>query len=283
MAVDDIMSENTEALQGETDGIMSLDSILAEIGEIMERVNNGEPYDNDRLEVLIKMQEENPEFKQQMADEIERWRDEVNLYCAECLDVMRSFVPPNIFSATYEALIDQHLPEDIAKRVLYKPCLWLTRMSHDEIARLHVVDLSSRYDLLSQNLDVVELAAVYFSLPDRFLNDNTGKKIEWRESIERELKIMIEDKDADCLPKNKLRHPVYTGLTRGPVMDLTTVKDFEVIKGDSHSRGPRKSFQDVCSRHSLVGKLKGKSDAGGGAGSDRGRTESEEARSALIN
>jgi hypothetical protein len=253
--------ESTETAGYEDVESMSLVAILAEIGAIMQQVNAGEPYDNNRLELLIKMQEENLEFKQQIEEENERWRDEINSYCAECLDVMRSFVPPNIFSSTLETLLDLHLPEDIAKRILYKPCLWLTRMSTDEIARLHIADLQARYDVNSQNLDVVETAAVYYSLPDRFLNDNTGRKIEWRESVERELKILIEDKDADCLVKHKLRHPAYTGLKRGPVMDLSSVKEFEVVKGESSNKGPRKSFQEVCSKHSLAGKMREDKDA----------------------
>jgi hypothetical protein len=235
---------------------MTLLAIMAEIGSIMEQVNLGESYDNNRLEHLIKLQEENLEFKQSIIEENERWRDEVNIYCAECLDVMRSFVPPNIHRATLEDLLQLHLPEDIAKRILFKPCLWMTRMSTDEIARLHIADLQARYDVHSQNLDVVELAAVYCSWPDRFNNDTTGKKIAWRESIERELKFMIEDKDADCLAKNKLRHPAYTGLKRGPILDLNSVKEFEVVKGEASHRGPRKSFQEVCSRHSIASKLR---------------------------
>ena len=239
----------------ETQETMSLDEILAEIGGIMAKIQNDEPYDNNRLEVLVQMQEQCPEFRAQVADEYERWRDEINIFCSQCLNTMRSFVPPAIFSATFEALVAMDLPEDIARRILQKPCLWLTRMSTEEIARMHIADLNAKYAVTSQNLDIIELASVYFSLPERFHNDSAGKKLEWRESIERLLKDMIEEKDADCLPKQKMRHPVYTGLKRGPVHDLNTVKDFEVVRGDS-DQGPRKSFQEVCSRHSLLGKMK---------------------------
>ena len=234
---------------------LSLDQILEEIGNIMKQVQSDLPYDSNRLEQLIKMQEDNPDFQAQIVEEYENWRDEINDYCAECLDIMRSFVPPNIFSCTFESLLEQNLPEEIARRVLYKPCLWLTRMTIEEISRLHVADLTSRYDVLSQNLDITETAAIYYSLPDRFHNDSTGKKIEWRESIERSLRHMIEDKDADSLPKHKMRAAAYTGLKRGPIMDLTTVKNFQVVSGET-ARGPRKSFQEVCSRHSLIARMK---------------------------
>lgn len=239
---------------------LSLQSILDEISEIMEASSQGLPFDSSRLDFLIHSQERHPEFQAQVAQEYEDWRDSVDPYCMECVDVMRSFVPPDIFSASLEQLLEYHLPEDIAKRVIQKQCLWIVRLSREEISRLHIADMSSRFDCLSQGLDIVELAAIYFCLPETFHNDTAGKKREWREAIERNLKLMLEDKDADCLPKAKLRSSVYSGLKMGPITDLNTVKDFEVVQSDVR-RGPRKSFQDVCGAHSILSKMRNKTKA----------------------
>ncbi len=52
---------------------------------------------------------------------------------------------------------------DLCKRLFTKKCLWLLRMSPADIGKLHVADLSNRFGVSGQGLDIVELAAVSYS------------------------------------------------------------------------------------------------------------------------
>ena len=63
------------------------------------------------------------------------------------LDVVRSFVPLNVFEASSSVLIEMGLSVEVAKRLLEKKALWLTRMSDMEIAKLHEADLHNRFQV----------------------------------------------------------------------------------------------------------------------------------------
>ena len=51
----------------------------------------------------------------------------------------------------------------------------------ETVARAHVADLRSAYAV--SGLDVVELRAVYASLPTAFENDGDGRKRAWAEGV----------------------------------------------------------------------------------------------------
>ena len=63
------------------------------------------------------------------------------------LDVTRSFVPLNIFEASSSILIEMGFTLEVARRLLEKKALWLTRMSETEIAKLHEADLHNRFQV----------------------------------------------------------------------------------------------------------------------------------------
>ena len=233
-------------LSSRSQEFMSLTQITRELNEILNAANNNEKYDEDRLNALILAQKENPEYQAQIEEEHRRWRSTIDEFLIHSLLKMRSYVPPNIHSASLESLAECGLSSDISKRLLNKKCLWLIRMSSDEISRLHEADLFGRYNTSGQHLDIIETAAVYFSLPDTFLNDHSGKKKEWAQLLEENLKQMLSEQEKHNLPKGKLRSPVYKEET-GPITDLDTIKDFEFVT----SRNQRKSFTDVCKRHSI--------------------------------
>ena len=55
----------------------------------------------------------------------------------------------------------------------------------ETVARAHVADLRSAYAV--SGLDVVELRAVYASLPTAFENDGDGRKRAWAEGVREKL------------------------------------------------------------------------------------------------
>ncbi len=106
----------------------------------------------------------NPEFKREKEEESRLWRAEMTAYCEECLGVIQGFVPPQvgglnlqytihhtfilslvnaqIFSASLASLTqdDGYSPE-LAKRLIAKKCLWLVRITAEDIERMHIAEL----------------------------------------------------------------------------------------------------------------------------------------------
>lgn len=233
----------------EPDATESLEDILAEIAEIYAAIQRGETYDESRLDWLYREQEENSAYQAKIQEEHDRWREDIDGYCNECLETTRTFVPLNIFTSTQESLIEAGLTQDISKRILQKQCLWLVRMSPEEISRLHEADISNRFDTAAQMLDIIEMAAIYASLPETFRQDTTGKKIEWRQRIENTFKEMLRAIDINELPPGKVRAPVYQEVPFGPFDDLQSVRYVEPVVGNL---APRRSFTETCKSNSIL-------------------------------
>ena len=115
----------------------------------------------------------NPEFKREKEEESRLWRAEMTAYCEECLGVIQGFVPPQvggsnlqytiqhnyhlitptifttqIFSASLASLTqdDGYSPE-LAKRLIAKKCLWLVRITAEDIERMHIAELQGTNEL----------------------------------------------------------------------------------------------------------------------------------------
>lgn len=100
----------------------------------------------------------------------------------------------------------------------------------------------------STMMDVVETAAVYASLPEAFLNESSGKKMQWRSRLEGVLKSMMDDKEAGKLISSKLRHPAYKGQTPSYVGRDSLIKQ-EMVSSEGIF-GPRTSFRLLQGRGS---------------------------------
>jgi tetratricopeptide (TPR) repeat protein len=122
-----------------------------------------------------------PDYKRKQIEQKLLWsslNDPVNV--AAC-HLMRSFVPPDIVVSCTLTSLESKLPKVIARRIWTKKALWLTRISPQKIARLHIADLQTKYSV--QGLDEIELRAVYGCLPLNFENDGKGEKLAWKNSI----------------------------------------------------------------------------------------------------
>ena len=123
---------------------------------------------------------------------------------------MRRAVPPDVRAGpsgegwTRDALVAAGVPEALAKRILAKRALWLTRTDPSRVAKCHVADLRAVYN--TQGLDLVELRAVYASLPRRWDNDGDGKKQAWAEGIREKLAALLR---RDDLPPSERRHGAW--------------------------------------------------------------------------
>jgi hypothetical protein len=90
-----------------------------------------------------------------------------------------------------------------------KKCLMLVRLAKEDISKMHIAELSGRFNPSAQGLDIVEMAAIFYALPDCFLNDHDGEKEQWKQSVEDSFKKMYAQRLSNSLPKNVARFRGY--------------------------------------------------------------------------
>lgn len=243
------------------DSMMTLEEIDDELQWLTDMANSGRKYDEKRMDYLINLQNEHPDFKAKVAAEHKAWEEKHSSYIAECLSMQRSFVPLNVFKTTQENLISCGLTPECAKRVLTKECLWMVRMSPDEISRLHEADLITRFSMGGQILDIVETAAIYASLPTEFPNDPTGRKIDYRISVEDTLKRMLIQYEEGSLPAGKTRALAYASYNggSGPFEDRTSVRKLSLLKSSDVVQDA--FLEQMRGKSSILSAIKGKSRA----------------------
>jgi hypothetical protein len=147
------------------------------------------------------------------------------------LEAIRPFVPVNIASMTLRDLEGAGLSKVLAKRIMTKRCLWLIRMSQSDIAKMHVADLTSKYNPEAQNLDAIEMAAIYrWLLGVNFESDAGEKKCRMRDNLKR----ILKEKMGPCMSFDELvnkRNAAYKNQI-GPFTDLDAVYSKEVVSSE---------------------------------------------------
>lgn len=207
----------------------SLVEIQKEIAHLSKMISDNEKNQiafsaESRLDELLSHQAKHPEYIEMVTSEQDEWLESIGDFTTQCLERTRSFVPVDVSQSSYDALIDLGIKDEIARRVLQRKCIWLVRMSREEIQNLHHADLYNRFNSTAQHLDIIETAAIYAAIPLTFSNDTEGKKADWRNTLEENLKQMLIANDNDDLPMDRIRHPAYAGLQFGPVKDVTSTR-----------------------------------------------------------
>jgi hypothetical protein len=250
--------KSTQSGKSDASGL-SLADIEQELHDIIAKVNAGSNYDVKRLDFLIALQRDHPEHQARQLEELREWTSSVEDYLAECLVAMRTFVPVNVACSSKDQIIAENpgLSVDVVRRIHEKKCLWLCRLSADDIDRLHDIELRDRYNPTAEILDVVELSGVYASFPVEFSSDPSGKKTELKLAVMQLLQRMLQQKADGELPAHKLRHPAYGSDEYGPIEDIVSTYSTRVVSGISTDEwkglvAPRRSFQDVCGKHSIL-------------------------------
>lgn len=213
-----------------------LADIKSEVASLMDQANRGEQFDDARLDYLLACMELNPEYQKEKEEEAQRWRDEIGPFSRECLQTMRAFIPPSIFSCSVDSLISEYnFSRELAKRLMTKKCLWLIRILKSDIERIHEAELMGRFNPESQGLDIVETAAIYAAIPQKFAKDSTGKKETWRLSLEKNLKDMYKQHKAGTLLKIKKRSLAYNNQTP-QFTARETLHEMRSVSSDSTAR-----------------------------------------------
>jgi hypothetical protein len=172
-------------------------------------------FDNARLDYLIRCMNVNPEYIEEKRQETIAWRQEVLVRFREWQEEMKRFIPSSANRASLDQLVDMGLSRALATRMTTKKCLWLIKMDPEAIKKIHIADLRGKFSYQSQNLDIVELAAIYMSLPDKFENDSGNQKQAFRSDLEEKLKVMYKELKSNKLKITLVRNPMYKGVDAG--------------------------------------------------------------------
>ena len=218
-----------------------LPKIEAELAQLTKRVNNGESFDEKRLDHLLACMERNPQYRATVEEKRHKERETLAPLLVEHLNTMRGFVPPTIFSTTQSELQEEGYSKVLAKRLLTKRCLWLVRMTTQDIMRLHEVDLTGKYGFGGQTLDLVEKTALLAVMPARFDNDGRGMKKKYLRELEDSVKQMHQQAEAHRLTRNLLRNVAYTDQV-GRFQENTEMYIPDVTSSED-AFGPRDSFR----------------------------------------
>jgi hypothetical protein len=110
---------------------------------------------------------------------------------------------------------------------------------------MHIADLATKYSTEAQNLDVIELAAIYqWLLGVNFESDAGGKKRKVRESLKRSLKERMGNSTSfDELFKK--RNAAYKNQT-SPFTDTDALFSQEVVPSEDPINTPTLSFRSVA-------------------------------------
>ena len=190
---------------------VSLEDLERDLRAAAARCLSGDAAAERDVERLSRALDAHPEKIRRDAAQREAWERDERPRCSSALRRMRRVLPPWLATrgASVDTLEAAGLPRAVARRLFRERALWLTRMPASRVRKMALADLR-RLDL--GRLDVVELRAVYASLPAAFDADSQGEKAAWREAARERLVALAAREAADKLLRREVRHPVYDAL-----------------------------------------------------------------------
>ncbi|KAJ8601435.1 hypothetical protein CTAYLR_005921 [Chrysophaeum taylorii] len=158
----------------------------------------------EKYDQIIRM---HPDYEKEEAEKAAKWVEDTRPANLSAQTEMRKLVPPDVRSVSLADLEEKGLPQGLVRRLWTKKATWLVRFHPDDTAKLHIADLLSKYN--NQGLDIVEMRAVWASLPDEFDNDGNGKKAQWKANFRTKLMELVTKEEQKRLSKNEKRNPGY--------------------------------------------------------------------------
>lgn len=127
----------------------------------------------------------------------------------EAYTSMREIIPLDIYKSNVTKLQAEGLPEITAQRIWSTKILWLIVMHKDDIRKIHLADFRGKY--FYDMLDIVEMRAVWYALPDWSESENVLDKsrAEWKEGLKSKLDDLSYKEAHGTLPAHLMRHVAY--------------------------------------------------------------------------
>lgn len=212
---------------------MELNEIRREIKCISNLIAENKPFDDSRLDYLIGCMKLNKTYIKEQAEIRQEEDKKIHASLLEALQLVRSFIPPDIRHCTIFSLQARGYSEQLAKRLVTVKALWLTRYSTEHINSMHFALLKSDFGFDGRNLDLVELLALYACYPQNFTNDGNGKKQQYRDLLREKVQLLLSKEAGGVLNPKTKRHSAYRGQ-----VPLYSDSDFVLVEhASASSRG----------------------------------------------
>ena len=200
--------------------------------EAVERLMSGEESAEADIEKWDKAIRLNPEYQAEMLEKARKWEEDERPANEACLRQMRGIVPVDVRQISSATMQEQGLPKKVAQRIWQKKILWFVCSHTEDIARIHVADLRTKYSFVG--CDIIELRAVYAALPVEFENDGDGKKKEWRDAFRQKLEEFSVKEAGNRLSNPEKRNFAYKGNETLSIYDPDVpVMRAELLKSDA--------------------------------------------------
>lgn len=220
------------------------------VQKLMEGDESAEK-DIERWDKAIKL---NPEYQKEMEEKAIKWNEDQRPKNEYCKRRMRELIPADVTSTNVQKMIEEGVPKTLANRIWSKKALWLICMHIDDIKRIHIVDLKTKYN--AQGMDIVELRALYHSLPVEFDLDGDGKKAEWRNNLRLKLEELTMKEDGNRLGPQEKRNPAYKGLDDVQIYDPDVVIERREIQ-KSNPFGASEKAEDIVAQSGGIKNIRG--------------------------
>tara|TARA_Y100000389_G_scaffold84558_1_gene81220 strand:- start:9462 stop:10481 length:1020 start_codon:yes stop_codon:yes gene_type:complete len=190
-------------------GIIPIDEAIPyEIGKenLQSAIFDGSEEEIERWDKFVR---NHPMYIIEQEEQNKRWNECEYLKNRESYEIQKDIIP-NIpkNELSIKSLREHGLNERLSKRIINNRCLLFIHMTKQEIDSIHIADLHYKYAFVS--LDIVELRALFFALPDFFQNDPTNEKAIWKENLLEKLKSVIVREKNNSLSKNYIRNSAYS-------------------------------------------------------------------------
>ena len=233
----------------------------------VERLMSGEESAEADIEKWDKAIRLNPEYQAEMLEKARKWEEDERPANLECLRMMRCIVPVDVRQISATTMEAQGLPKKVAQRIWSKKILWFVCTHPDDIGKIHVADLRTKYSYVG--MDIVEMRAVYAALPEAFENDGDGKKKEWRDAFRQKLEEFTLKEMNGRLTNPEKRNFAYKGNEHLSIYDPDVpVPRAELLKSDAFGPTDLSSIAELTG----VGGVKDKQNMMSNSNNDRTST-----------
>lgn len=187
--------------------VVDLDEAEQKMRDAVKRLIEGDASAETEIERWDNCIRMNPDYIKREEMKAQDWERDNKDRNRAALRHMRNLVPPNVNSCSVDDMVSRGLPPAAAKRIRENKAIWLVRFSPEHIKKLHIAELTSKYS--HQGLDLVEMRAIYYMLPNEFDNDSDGKKADWRAMFRQRLQDLCARENSNTLSKADKRHRSY--------------------------------------------------------------------------
>ena len=240
------LQEKLKMVPSEKSDNRTLDDIEKELRIATEKCFAGEECSEDYLERLDIALRSHPQYAIREQQKRSKWDYEQKKENETALEIMRKIVPSNI-SVTTEKQLEENIREQVtndemsiteikllAKRIFRNKAIHIIHYPKNMLRKMYVSDLINKFDIGS-SLDLIELRAIYSSLPIEFDNDNDGQKAAWKERIRSQLVNMVRNNDSNNITKNKKRNSVYKNVPQNGFFQIEREENWSPDAADPYS------------------------------------------------